>query len=1005
MKNKLLLLTSVMFLGLLSSCNKKEVTLTFEKEEYIIHSGDAVLVKEKYKGITYEMIGNNYEGITLDSESGTFTYDDNVPNSTQVMYVASYKDTKSIPVVVTLMHEYEVANITFQNLSNYIVDGEFITASASLPYAVTYKIKERVPGITINESTGKVSFTSHVADGTKFEVIASSHNGAHNEQAFYAMTENFVRVEDPRQVVEKNGNVKATFVLDFSDNVSAKEQGVLALTNEQNIEIDKSNYSYDNETSVLRISADYLNSLYDGVNNLKIITSRNAVAISVEIATKFIFTAEDLASINDSQEALEGYYILMNDIDMTSYFAENSKGYNDGKGWTPIGLYQDVSDPNIATKLAFKGTFDGNGYVIRNLYANRKDVNSFNAGLFGYTTSSAVIKNLGVTGSLNVSSYSGGFIGSNSGTITNCWADVDVQAYTGDVVYRYLGGFAGNNFGTIENCYAIGDVLSDISFGAFIGMNEGVVANCYAFKNEHCEEFIGYGLVEKNCVLFENKQIMQEADWSNLLPSRYWDFNGNLPQLKEMLDDNIVRRIEIDRSLLKDDFFDDNPIEVKVNIYPKRLQEIYLPMVTYSVDKNGGVSFDGNILNTLNYKDRNITIHASLEVDGVEYKDTITFTIKTSIVSLELITNVTTMKAGYSYRLGCSYLPEDATEGITYHVMATNLSGVTLVKDVLTLDEDVVCDSLTIYATTNYGNIRSNSITVSVSRLTRIDTVKIYEKGEDYLKFDFDDSLDLTDLHVTYFNKTIKYSVENGNIVKVSKDYLEDSKNMRVPFIFQTNNGQRFIADAYYFAHEKYDEKYVTSNYINAIEISSKEDFAKYFNIYDLDESRYQNYYDKVFYLSADIDFEGDEIHSIGYSSDSKGSQLFSGKLFGCGHTISNYKIISNELFYDKGTSQYDPCYFGVGLFGAASGEFYDINITNARVTGKGLSGGLVGILNGGKIENCYINNSTITSSGHSKTTIESDGSIIYVGGIVGRVNEGQTIACYYNNSTKNAIG
>ena len=134
----------------------------------------------------------------------------------------------------------------------------------------------------------------------------------------------------------------------------------------------------------MRISSKYLSTLPYGENTLKIITARNTISINVEVATKFIYTAEDLQSINKNEESLSGYYILMDDIDLSSYLSENCEGYNDGKGWIPIGQYNDVTDPNVATRFAFKGTFDGNGHVVSNLLMNnKKDTYAFNAGLFG----------------------------------------------------------------------------------------------------------------------------------------------------------------------------------------------------------------------------------------------------------------------------------------------------------------------------------------------------------------------------------------------------------------------------------------------------------------------------------------------------------------------------------------------------------------------------------------------------------------------------------------------
>ena len=87
--------------------------------------------------------------------------------------------------------------------------------------------------------------------------------------------------------------------------------------------------------------------------------------------------------------------------------------------WEPIGA--DLNE--------FTGTFDGNGYVIKNMTIDRSDTN--NVGLFG-NTDGATIQNLGLE-NVNVTGtdYTGGLVGSaNNTTVSNSYATGSV---TGDV--------------------------------------------------------------------------------------------------------------------------------------------------------------------------------------------------------------------------------------------------------------------------------------------------------------------------------------------------------------------------------------------------------------------------------------------------------------------------------------------------------------------------------------------------------------------------------------------
>ena len=164
--------------------------------------------------------------------------------------------------------------------------------------------------------------------------------------------------------------------------------------------------------------------------------------------------------------SLNGKYLLMQDIDLL------------GAEWTPIG--------NNSTP--FTGVFDGNGYVISN-FTITTSVNSY-IGLFGYNTGE--IKNLGVENfTINVEitnsdyGYTGGLVGYNSGTITNCYTTGSVSANSD---HSYTGGMVGYNTGIITNCYATGNVTSSANYlnvpgsvaGGLVGYNKATMKNCYA---------------------------------------------------------------------------------------------------------------------------------------------------------------------------------------------------------------------------------------------------------------------------------------------------------------------------------------------------------------------------------------------------------------------------------------------------------------------------------------------------------------------------------------------
>lgn len=159
------------------------------------------------------------------------------------------------------------------------------------------------------------------------------------------------------------------------------------------------------------------------------------------------------------------YFSLTNDIDMT------------GISWSPMGT----------DSLPFRGEFNGNGFLIKNLSIGAAEaaVNSKYAGLFG--VNEGVIKNLGIRNvnftinSSDTAARAGGLVGTNKGTISECFVDYVKISNLNSAV---SGGFVGENQGTISNCYVSGydNNLLSARAGGFCGDNVdgGALYNCFA---------------------------------------------------------------------------------------------------------------------------------------------------------------------------------------------------------------------------------------------------------------------------------------------------------------------------------------------------------------------------------------------------------------------------------------------------------------------------------------------------------------------------------------------
>jgi len=199
---------------------------------------------------------------------------------------------------------------------------------------------------------------------------------------------------------------------------------------------------------------------------------------SYNITANFALEIWDWYDLDDIRNNLSGSYILMNDLDSTTpgYEELASPTANGEKGWQPIGYK--YWDGEQLVEEVFQGTFDGQGYEIRDLFIDLLEYYEYlGVGLFGCVGGGGVVNNIGVvnatvTGHANV----GGLVGENSGTVNDCHS-------TGSVTgIGSIGGLVGfNEGGAINNSYATGSVVAlNNSAGGLVGWNDGTVSDSYA---------------------------------------------------------------------------------------------------------------------------------------------------------------------------------------------------------------------------------------------------------------------------------------------------------------------------------------------------------------------------------------------------------------------------------------------------------------------------------------------------------------------------------------------
>lgn len=741
----------------------------FDADGYEVVDGTRVTANGK---ASYFIVGTAPEGVSV-SDNGTFSIASTVPNGTQVLLGAKSGAVCTDTTVCTVVAKVDAPKLEITNLSDYLISGDTAEAVTTPAYSISYSLKQDYVGIKINSVSGKVTYTEVVTDGTPFTVVASSH-GASAEKNFVAAVGNYVTANNDAVIAELGVGLDITFTLDFGANAEAESQGVLAVTRGHNRLAADTDYTYDPATKTLTITPQYASTLGMGVNMLRIVTAKNAVAVQVKIA-KYITGAEELAAINDSQENLRGFYVLACDIDLTNYLAAGGKGYNTGNRWLPIGVYHDVTD-GTATDWAFSGEFDGNGHVISGLAVTRSDSYGFNSGLFGCIAASGVVKNLGVTGFNTVKSFSGGMVGYNLGKVYDCWANVDLSADG----CRILGGFVGKNEGTVRNCYSLGKALGESSVGSFCGQNLGVITDCYAVQNQSYA-FVADGSGE-NCALASNAAGLAQMDyssWSNWI----WE-HGSLPTLSSVELRYPLKAVVVhnkETHLTRGD-----TLQLNVTTNP---QSAAASGLTYEVIVgNGATVTSAGLLSVRNAQPGEyVTVRVTC---GDVYTDyTVWVYAKPNLTQTAFVDTEDTMYADCHYRVTCQVLPQTANQQVVYSLSGAP-QGVTIKDDVISIDANVASGAFTLVATLADGSKVEKQITVVGD--TILGTVELQRNNLTDVQLVLpEDGLTVTSVKI--FGKAVQYSV-SGNTVMIDGDQFAKYGNEPVNVLVETESGAKFRA-------------------------------------------------------------------------------------------------------------------------------------------------------------------------------------------------------------------
>ena len=1040
----LLIITSL-FALVASSCNgsNKKEKLSFKESEYQIHSGERITVEQNYKGVVYSFAGQVPNETSLNDKTGEITFTKNTPNYAQVILTASYKKLQSDQAVVTLLQDEVTTELVFHTPIHNITDGDYIlVTSSNKETAITYSLEKEVLGVSIDSMSGRVQYTSAAVEGSNFTVIASSANCSIKDT--YTVTKTNLAVAKTSSDTHEIGTtVPATYPLDFSDTPIGTEKTILGVMFETKY-ANANEFEFDPVSETLVINPSFLETLNTGENELKIITPRNIVKVNLIMVTKYIKNAHDLQSINDSKEALSGYYILENDIDLTSYLAKGGEGYNDARGWNQIGIYHDLEkDP---TRDSFNGTFDGNGHIISGYFEERSDDYAHNEGLFGYLTNQAVVKNVGFVGDPNHNTTGrnliGGFVGFNEGIIKNCWTNVNLSNHHEDHIFNSIGAFAGGNTGLIEGCYSLGDVKGDNIVGAFVGKNYGEITNCFSL-NKTGLKFCGTNITGevKNCHSFETEADMKAFDFSSCFDEKYWTFAANkLPELKNLYDVEFANGLEISNSLT--DLSKDQDLTLEVVIHPNSLRDQYINKVVYSLTPaNGsGITITDNVYHISSATVNEFTAIATLETEFGAFSAAKIFKIYEPIDSITFVDDLPNyVEPGRQYALNVNIEPANAPQDVTWEILeglddkgrTTHPERFSFIKgNILTIEETMmnfrvkdVNRTFEVRATAKDGktvtkelkvkkiNYLGDTYCVPVEGDNITQNVLTFYKDstETHISFVLPSTADLAGVIVTRYSSRIYDFTRTGHTIKIPIKYVQDIPNRQLDFTFRCGSGDSQViyrGYACYINHNRYTLADVSGEYIA---LGSAQDFYDNFRMKKTDKDKTYKWenYDKTFVLTNDIDFENASgLLAIGYHSSSyqNADHPFKGKIYGFGHKILNAKFEYSERIFFAGETpegQRDPNKDRIGFFGYFQGQLYDVHFENIIVDARVHGGCLAGVIqSGGYLEYVTFTNCKATSVNEVDYTI---GEVIQ--GRVTGSSAGTFVAVTYNGTAVGLVG
>lgn len=665
--------------------------------------------------------------------------------------------------------------------------------------------------------------------------------------------------------------------------------------------------------------------------------------------------------VNAGKSTSNVTFVLDNDINMG------------GSSFTPIGTLSPMRADN------FRGTFDGQGYSIKNYMGNSgifgivegatiKNVGMDNAimsnstgGALVYHAKNSEITNCWMTGLVTAGGTCGGLIGEiTDSTVSNCLVDMSISnstpsSYSGNLIGKVNGNCTISNSGGIN--HRSGNALHTDLIGVLNGVAN--VTNCFGYSSSYpTSEFchindpsVAAGSTFTNCLYSDNLPSSSNITVTNCTKAYYgnicnadfmakhgfssnnngWTFSGSTPKLMSATKYSTL-------------FINGEEI-TSIN------ENSSLKDVADQIRSHGG---------TMTIND-----DGSIEVSGVQIGGGIVDTL-----GLTSTHQGTTIKSNTSITLDQSFLVERS--------------------NVIGADLGVAADKRSYAIYDNYGNVIAET---SDTGATGNATVSHWLASVN------------TKMNIYYGTTGVEYAKISNGVISVNNGYIAGDLAAAIGMTTtSTVSGKALVGNAIQI---KENSKFIGQVTDQTIPEGGQR--VKDLSSFTAGETYYLSDYGDITRLAYLVNTGEDTTgvtfvmtNDIDMSSVSnfEGIGIFKGTFLGNGYEIKNLKI--------KGTDSYFGLF--IGLNGANIKDLGLSNVTLSTTYDKNeplYAGSLAAISNQSTIENCYVSGGRIAATNKS-STYSRDG---YIGGLVGTSqdstinNSYSTVEVIANVNTTNSTG